>query len=265
MLIQILGTGCPKCKQLAENTAVAARLAGLDCQIEKVTELSDISAFGIISTPGLAINGRVESAGRVLDPDKIKDLLLAAAKEGGQSPEACSGAAGAPKEECGCGCLSESRAERVDCGCGGASDASGEKKSEIGKTIVLVLVAVVVVALLVFKSQKGTPDNNQDFQQYAVNAEGKRLPRMLEFGSTTCVPCKMMEPVLQALQAKYKDKLSAEFYNVELRGDIANSFKVSTIPTQVFLDPNGKELFRNNGYFPEEDIVKKWAELGYQF
>lgn len=260
MLIQILGTGCPKCKQLAENAAQALRMTGLDGRIEKVTNLNDISAFGILSTPGLAVNGTVESAGKILTPEQIKDILLTAANSDSTGTTTT---AAITQDKCACNCMADKREDKFDCGCG--SSEKNAKKGTAGKTFVLVLVAVVVLGLLVFKTKKETTKNSQEFQQYAVNTEGKRLPRMLEFGSTTCVPCKMMEPVLKALQTKYDGKLSAEFYNVELKADIARSFNVSIIPTQVFLDPEGKELFRHNGYFPEEDIVKKWAELGYQF
>ncbi len=75
MKIQILGTGCPKCKTLTENAEKAAKEMGLDCQIEKVTDINDILAFGVIMTPALAIDGEVKSAGKVLSPDEIKKLL----------------------------------------------------------------------------------------------------------------------------------------------------------------------------------------------
>jgi len=75
MKIQILGTGCPKCKTLTENAEKAAKEMGLDCQIEKVTDINDILAFGVMMTPALAIDGEVKSAGKVLSPDEIKKLL----------------------------------------------------------------------------------------------------------------------------------------------------------------------------------------------
>ncbi len=75
MKIQILGTGCPKCKTLTENAEKAAKEMGLDCHIEKVTDINDILAFGVMMTPALAIDGEVKSAGKVLSPDEIKKLL----------------------------------------------------------------------------------------------------------------------------------------------------------------------------------------------
>ena len=73
--IQILGTGCPKCKLLAANAEVAIKALGLDAQIEKVEKIVDIMKFGVMSTPALVVDGAVKSAGRVLSPDDIKKYL----------------------------------------------------------------------------------------------------------------------------------------------------------------------------------------------
>ncbi|MCG3180349.1 MAG: hypothetical protein BIFFINMI_02708 [Phycisphaerae bacterium] len=75
MLIQILGTGCPKCKKLAENAESAARELGVDYSIEKVTDINEIMKFGVMMTPALAVDGQVKVVGRVPDPQAIKALL----------------------------------------------------------------------------------------------------------------------------------------------------------------------------------------------
>jgi small redox-active disulfide protein 2 len=75
MKIQILGTGCPKCKQLAENADTAAKELGVECEIEKVTDINDIMSFGIMMTPGIAIDGEVKMSGKVSTVEEIKDWL----------------------------------------------------------------------------------------------------------------------------------------------------------------------------------------------
>lgn len=75
MKIQILGTGCPKCKKLAENAELAAKEAGIEFELEKVTQINDIMKMGVMVTPALAIDGVVKSAGKVLSPDDIKKML----------------------------------------------------------------------------------------------------------------------------------------------------------------------------------------------
>lgn len=73
--VQILGTGCPKCKKLAENTEAAAKALDLDCDIEKVTDINEIMKFGVMITPALAVDGQVKVVGKVPSPDEIKKML----------------------------------------------------------------------------------------------------------------------------------------------------------------------------------------------
>ena len=74
--IQILGTGCPKCAKLAANAELAAQAAGIEYELEKVTDINDIMAFGVMMTPALAVDGEVKVVGKVPDPEAIKDMLL---------------------------------------------------------------------------------------------------------------------------------------------------------------------------------------------
>lgn len=75
MKIQILGSGCPKCQALAENTRQAAAQAGLEAEIEKVTDKGRIMEMGVLITPGLAVDGVLKSSGRLLSVDQIAALL----------------------------------------------------------------------------------------------------------------------------------------------------------------------------------------------
>ena len=75
MKIQILGTGCRKCNELAENAQKAVQELGLDVEMEKVTQLTEIMNYGCMTTPGLAIDGRVVSQGKVLKPEQIQKLI----------------------------------------------------------------------------------------------------------------------------------------------------------------------------------------------
>ena len=75
MKIQILGTGCPKCKKLAELTEKAAKELGMEYELIKVTQINDIMNFGVMSTPALAVVGMVKFAGRVPSVEEIKNYL----------------------------------------------------------------------------------------------------------------------------------------------------------------------------------------------
>jgi small redox-active disulfide protein 2 len=73
--IEILGTGCPKCKKLAENAEIAAKNLGIEYEIEKITDINEIMKFGVMITPALAVDGKVKIAGKVASPDDIKAML----------------------------------------------------------------------------------------------------------------------------------------------------------------------------------------------
>ena len=75
MKLQILGTGCPKCKKLAENAEAAVKDLGAECDVEKVTDINEIMKFGVMMTPALAIDGQVKVVGKVPSADEIKQML----------------------------------------------------------------------------------------------------------------------------------------------------------------------------------------------
>lgn len=74
-LIQILGTGCPKCKILVANTEAAVKASGIEAKIEKVEKIVDIMKFGVMMTPALIVDGQVKSVGKVLSAADIGPLL----------------------------------------------------------------------------------------------------------------------------------------------------------------------------------------------
>ncbi|GAH75926.1 unnamed protein product [marine sediment metagenome] len=73
--LQVLGPGCPKCVQLAENVEAAAKALGIEYELEKVTEINEIMKFGVMMTPALAVDGEVKIAGKVPEPEEIKGML----------------------------------------------------------------------------------------------------------------------------------------------------------------------------------------------
>jgi len=75
MKIEILGTGCPKCKKLTENVEAALKEKNIQAEIAKVTDIEKIMEYGVMTTPALAIDGKVVSAGRILTKDDIGKLI----------------------------------------------------------------------------------------------------------------------------------------------------------------------------------------------
>ena len=73
--VQVLGTGCPKCNQLEENARAAIHQLGLQAEVEKISDLNEIIKFGVMLTPGFAVDGQVKSSGKLLSVEEIKTLL----------------------------------------------------------------------------------------------------------------------------------------------------------------------------------------------
>jgi thioredoxin 1 len=93
--------------------------------------------------------------------------------------------------------------------------------------------------------------------------EPKKLPRLVDLGADKCIPCKMMIPVLDELTKEYAGKLKVEFYDVWKDPAPGKQYGIELIPTQIFLSPDGRELFRHQGYFSKKDILAKWKQLGF--
>lgn len=93
-------------------------------------------------------------------------------------------------------------------------------------------------------------------------AKPEALPQMIELGSKTCVPCQMMQPILEELRKEYKGQLEVPFWDIYEHPDKAKSYGIRVIPTQVFVGADGKEFFRHEGFFPKADILAKLKEHG---
>jgi thioredoxin 1 len=93
---------------------------------------------------------------------------------------------------------------------------------------------------------------------------GQGKPVLLELGSDQCVPCKMMTPVLKELSEQYPRQFTVAFHDVWKDSSVGEKYGISVIPTQIFFDKDGKELFRHDGFFAKDEILAKWKELGVE-
>ncbi len=91
---------------------------------------------------------------------------------------------------------------------------------------------------------------------------GVALPRLLDLGADKCIPCKMMAPILEELKQEYAGSLEVVFIDVWQDTKVGAKYGIQSIPTQIFYDASGKEVFRHEGFFSKEDILAKWKELG---
>jgi thioredoxin 1 len=122
------------------------------------------------------------------------------------------------------------------------------------------IAAVVIGAPLALKHRAAPPVKAESAR---AQAAAQRVPRLVDLGTTTCAPCKAMLVVMDDLERSYGNQLAVEFINVQQQEEASRKYGVRVIPTQIFLDPDGKELFRHTGFFATEAVVAKWRELGY--
>ena len=143
--------------------------------------------------------------------------------------------------------------------------------------IVGLVVLVIVVASIYFGNQffKKNVGNNP---QSAIN-NGQTIPEqeagvqffepgvtgrlmVMDLGSTGCVPCQMMTPILEELTKEYQGRVDVQFIDVYDRQDIAAKYGIRVIPTQIFFSKNGQEVYRHEGFFPKEEIIKQLKTMG---
>lgn len=89
-----------------------------------------------------------------------------------------------------------------------------------------------------------------------------KLPSLLDLGSTTCIPCQQMMPILDEVAKEYTGKVNVRFINVYEEPSEVDKYKISVIPTQILLDASGKEVYRHEGVWPKEEIIAKFKEIG---
>lgn len=92
----------------------------------------------------------------------------------------------------------------------------------------------------------------------------KTLPKLVDVGAGKCIPCKKMAPILEELKKEYTGKLDVVFVDVWKEEKEADKYKINLIPTQIFFDAAGKEVYRHEGFFSKADILSKWKELGVE-
>jgi thioredoxin 1 len=125
------------------------------------------------------------------------------------------------------------------------------------KIVVVVVLIAVVGVVAAIKSGGSRPSAAQ-----TSPTQPSGLPRLVDLGSVTCIPCKLMAPILEDLKKTYAGKLLVEFIDVAENPDAGRPYGIKLIPTQVFFDASGKELWRHEGFISKEDVLAKWKELG---
>ena len=159
------------------------------------------------------------------------------------------------------------------------------KPGTASKALIVVALAVVVVAALVAKniskedtgtgaaSQQMTSqtsmqesgagsDERATAKQDSQDLAAQPLPKLVDLGAGKCIPCKMMAPILDELKEVYEGTFDVVFIDVWENPGAGDQYGIRLIPTQIFFDAQGNELFRHEGFYSKEEILGKWRDLG---
>ncbi len=150
--------------------------------------------------------------------------------------------------------------------------------------LLIVLALAIAVGGVVILKHRNTEDNQADAKGHSQPEQNQRvdndskddssqikeseanaLPRLVDLGADKCIPCKMMAPILEEMKTEYAGRMEVEFIDVWKNPDAGKKYGIKLIPTQIFYDASGKELFRHVGFLAKEDILAKWQELGFTF
>jgi len=132
------------------------------------------------------------------------------------------------------------------------------------KILIVVALAATVVAAVALK-QRGSGEAKNASPTATESGVKAAVPRLVDLGAGKCIPCRKMAPILEELKKEYAGRMEVEFIDVWKDPDAGKAYGIEMIPTQIFYDASGTELFRHTGFFGKEDILGKWKELGVEF
>ena len=122
----------------------------------------------------------------------------------------------------------------------------------------LTIIITLFVGLFGLLSQANAQDPKINLQALL----SKKVPILLEFGRGWCIPCKYMKPILDEMGAAYSGKAIVATVDMDANKDLVRDFRIRMMPTQVFIAPDGKEFFRNEGTFERDHIMQVFTKMG---
>ncbi|MFC2016138.1 thioredoxin family protein [Chloroflexota bacterium] len=134
------------------------------------------------------------------------------------------------------------------------------KIPELKHKLLIILLMLTCFSFLL----SGCGENNDLTSTSLKQAVSNGKPTLAEFGRGICIPCKEMKPILEELSIEYKGKLNVVIVEVDDNVDLTRQFGIMMIPTQIFLDSDGEEVFRHVGFYPKEEIIVQLKKMGIE-
>ena len=126
--------------------------------------------------------------------------------------------------------------------------------------LLILLLMLICFSLLLPGCGENTDLTSISLEQAISNGK----PTLAEFGRGVCIPCKEMKPILEELSVEYKGELNVVIVEIDDNVDLTRQFGIMMIPTQIFLDSGGEEVFRHIGFYPKEEIIAQLEKMGIE-
>ena len=127
----------------------------------------------------------------------------------------------------------------------------------------IIISLILIVTLAACGENQNKKQESQSNANKELNAAGSNVKiTFIELGSVTCIPCKQLQPVMKSIEEKFGGSVKVVFHDVWKDKAAQKKYNIELIPTQVFLDENGNEFFRHQGFFAENEIVKLFESRG---
>jgi thioredoxin 1 len=123
------------------------------------------------------------------------------------------------------------------------------------------LIKLLILLFLLFSNQTSLAQSSTD-RRFPKDIAKISLPKLLDFGAGTCIPCKKMAPILQELSEEYKGRVAIKIIEVYQERELTRVNGIRLIPTQIFFDAKNQEVFRHVGFMDKDQIKKVFEKMG---
>jgi len=129
-------------------------------------------------------------------------------------------------------------------------------------SLIIGILIIVVIAYVLIKSPSDQAGKSSNPNSTVQGEPVKKLPKLIDLGKGTCIPCKKMKPILDELKIEYQGKAIVEIIDLRYDRGAALRYGIRLIPTQIFYDADGNEVYRHEGFMDRESIKMKFAQMG---
>ena len=142
--------------------------------------------------------------------------------------------------------------------------------NNILKLLIILAIVFLIAGLIIFQGRDKTSfkeGETSSSEKISTNKDSsdviaKNLPVLIDLGRGTCKACKMMQPILEELKEEYKGRAIIKIIDIRYDPEPARFYKIRLIPTQIFFDVSGKEVYRHEGFMDKASIIQKFLEIG---